>query len=374
MNERSKILVVDDNPSNLLAIRTILKGIDAELREALNGFDALTMCLEEEFALILLDVQMPEMDGFEVCEQLRSDYRTADTPIIFLTAAYKEDEDKIKGFLSGATDYLAKPIEDIILKAKVEIFLRLYKQQKLLHQKNLELQEVIATKNKFFSIIAHDLKSPFLGFIGLTSALVEEEQNISLEERNRFIKLIHERAINLFKLLENLLEWSRLQNNTIEFKPDTIDFSKTIEEVIQNEISFANQKNIEIINYTPKNLFAYADIYMIKANLRNLISNAIKFTPIGGKIELFVEDNESEVLFSIKDSGIGMSKKMLDKLFRSDEKVARPGTQGESSTGLGLLLCKEFIDKHNGKIFAESIEGQGSSFYFSLPKQKTLKQ
>jgi diguanylate cyclase (GGDEF)-like protein/PAS domain S-box-containing protein len=140
MNNKPKILLVDDNPHNRLALRTILKGIDAELSEAGNGFDALSMSMENEYALILLDVQMPEMDGFEVCEQLRADPRTTNTPVIFLTAAYKEVADKLRGYVAGATDYLAKPIEDHILKAKVQVFLKLYEQKRLLQENNESLR------------------------------------------------------------------------------------------------------------------------------------------------------------------------------------------------------------------------------------------
>jgi diguanylate cyclase (GGDEF)-like protein/PAS domain S-box-containing protein len=136
----AKILVVDDNPNNRLALRTVLKGAQAEVHEASNGFDALSMALTEQYALILLDVQMPEMDGFEVCEQLRADPRTANTPIIFLTAAFKEVVDKMRGYVAGATDYLEKPIEDHIVKAKVQVFLRLYEQQRMLQQNNDDLQ------------------------------------------------------------------------------------------------------------------------------------------------------------------------------------------------------------------------------------------
>ena len=145
MNRRKAILIVDDNPSNRLALRTILKGVEAELHEAGNGFDALSMSLEEDYAMILLDVQMPEMDGYEVCEQLRSNPKTANTPVIFLTAAYKEDEDKIRGYVSGATDYLAKPIEDYILRAKVQVFLRLYTQNCLLRESESRIRSMLDT-------------------------------------------------------------------------------------------------------------------------------------------------------------------------------------------------------------------------------------
>lgn len=138
--EKPKILVVDDNPNNLLAIRTILKGVNAQLDEASNGFDALTMALEDDYALILLDVQMPEMDGYEVCEQLRADERTENIPVIFLTAAFKENSDKMRGYSAGATDYLTKPLDDHILRAKVHVFLRIYQQHQQLQENNAALQ------------------------------------------------------------------------------------------------------------------------------------------------------------------------------------------------------------------------------------------
>ncbi len=163
MTKKAKILIVDDNPSNRLAIRVILKGIDAELYEADNGFDALAMALETEYALILLDVQMPEMDGYEVCEQLRADARTADTPVIFLTAAYKENSDKMRGYSSGATDYLTKPLDDHILRAKAHVFLRLYSQYQQLQEKNAELElaaaEINARKQKEAEILTEQLKA-----------------------------------------------------------------------------------------------------------------------------------------------------------------------------------------------------------------------
>ena len=145
MNRRKTILIVDDNRSNRLALRTILKGVDAELHEAGNGFDALSMSLEEDYAMILLDVQMPEMDGYEVCEQLRLNPKTANIPVIFLTAAFREDEDKIRGYLSGATDYLAKPVEDYILRAKVQVFLRLYTQNHLLQESESRIRAMLDT-------------------------------------------------------------------------------------------------------------------------------------------------------------------------------------------------------------------------------------
>ena len=160
--QKAKILVVDDNPNNLLAIRTILKGIDVELDEVCNGFDALSMAIENTYALILLDVQMPEMDGYEVCEQLRADERTAETPVIFLTAAFKENTDKMRGYSAGATDYLTKPLDDHILKAKVYVFLRIYKQHQELQEKNAALQLAASVFESQQGIIISDANNIIL--------------------------------------------------------------------------------------------------------------------------------------------------------------------------------------------------------------------
>ncbi|MBK8619617.1 MAG: PAS domain S-box protein [Anaerolineales bacterium] len=156
MSERPKILIVDDNAGNRLAVRTVLKSVDAQLDEAANGLDALSMVVEEDYALILLDVQMPEMDGYEVCEQLRADPRTANTPVIFLTAAFKDDVDKVHGYVAGATDYLAKPIDDHILRAKVQVFLKLQLQNRLLKESASRINAILETALDAVVGIDHD--------------------------------------------------------------------------------------------------------------------------------------------------------------------------------------------------------------------------
>lgn len=162
MNGKPQLLIVDDVPGNLLAVRTILKGIDAELHEADNGFDAVSMCLAQEFALVLLDVQMPDMDGFEVCEQLRANPQTAEMPIIFLTAAFRADEDKIHGYLSGATDYISKPINDRILRSKVEVYLKLYRQQQALLAVNEALRQEVDNRKRAEEQLARQARTDAL--------------------------------------------------------------------------------------------------------------------------------------------------------------------------------------------------------------------
>jgi PAS domain S-box-containing protein len=238
-----------------------------------------------------------------------------------------------------------------------------------IQQKNVELEELNATKDKFFSIIAHDLKTPFSGFLGLTKIMAEKVQDIPKDEMQDFAVNMQKSANNLYQLLENLLEWSRMQRGTKPFNPQYCDLGLILKQNIDLLSDFAKQKSIKIENKLTTNSEAFADIPMLYTVLRNLLSNAIKFTKKEGKVEIGVEDtNDKNIIIWIKDNGIGMNPVMLQKLFRIDQKITRPGTEGESSTGLGLLLSKEFIEKHGGKIWAESEQGIGSTFYFTLPK------
>jgi PAS domain S-box-containing protein len=232
-------------------------------------------------------------------------------------------------------------------------------------QQNKELADVNASKDKFFSIIAHDLRSPFYGFLGLTEIIIQDK-DISLEKMRELNSMMNKSADNLFKLLENLLTWARMQRGVIEFRPEYCFLSAILNRNLSVLNQNAKQKNIEIIDQISTDLKALVDLSMLDTIFRNLISNAIKFTPRGGKIIISAEKKEKEILITIKDSGIGMDAKLLDGIFRIDQKTSRPGTDKETSTGLGLLLCKEFIEKHNGKIWVESEEDKGSTFYFML--------
>ncbi len=236
--------------------------------------------------------------------------------------------------------------------------------------KNKELEEINATKDKLFSIIAHDLRSPFNAFLGLTQMLYENISDFSDLELQMFIKKINESASRLFTLLENLLQWSLMQRGVMEFNPVNVMIYEIVKENIDILSETALQKNIEIINIVPGNVFVIADLQMLNTVIRNLLSNAIKFTPRDGKIEIGIicekEINSAQISIYIKDNGIGMSKDILDNLFLPDKTVSRSGTEDEPSTGLGLVLCKEFIEKHNGKIWVESRQNKGSTFFVEL--------
>jgi len=234
--------------------------------------------------------------------------------------------------------------------------------------KNEQLVYLSDEKDKFFSIIAHDLRSPFNGFLGLTKIMVEEISNMSTSELKELLVSLESSATSLYSLLENLLEWAQMQRGMIPFNPEKIQFQQIADECIDLMTEPARKKDIEIVSNIPKDFKVMVDVKMIQTVIRNFISNAVKFTNQGGKISISAKDISGGMAeISIRDTGIGMSKNLLENLFNFNKKTNRIGTDGEASNGLGLLLCNEFVAKHGGQIYAESEEGIGSVFYFTIP-------
>jgi signal transduction histidine kinase len=254
----------------------------------------------------------------------------------------------------------------------LKLFHELQVQLLELGAENAELSKQVAENDKFFSIIAHDLRSPFNAFLGLTQLMAEELHSLSPDEIQEIAVSLRNSATNLYRLLENLLEWSRIQRGLTHIIPESHNLLRKIDESVQSIIESANNKKISIEYDIPKELSVYTDGNMLAGIIRNLVSNAVKFTPKGGDIKISaksVPDNQVEI--SIQDSGIGMDKDIIDNLFRHDVNTNRKGTEGESSTGLGLIICRDFIERQGGKLKVESEKGSGSRFYFCLPQEKT---
>ncbi|MCX6151902.1 MAG: PAS domain S-box protein [Ignavibacteriales bacterium] len=232
-----------------------------------------------------------------------------------------------------------------------------------------ELKTSNAEKDKFFSIIAHDLKSPFNGFLNMTKIMATESKDFTISEIAEFSSALNESAVNLYKLLENLLDWAIMQRGKMNFNLQKQNLSAMASQNISTNMERAKQKGIKIINQVEDSINVLADEKMINTVLRNLISNAVKFTKKDGTITVNAKYSENEIIeISVSDTGIGISNKDLNRLFIVGEQVSSKGTEGELSTGLGLLLCKEFVEKHDGKIWVESKENLGSTFYFTLQK------
>lgn len=233
--------------------------------------------------------------------------------------------------------------------------------------KNEELQKNNAEKDKFFSIIAHDLRSPFSSFLGLTQIMAEDLPSLTMAEVQDLAITMKNSATNLYSLLENLLQWARMQQGSISFTPEVLSLISVVGECLAISSETAKNKNIELFNDI-QDIKVFADSNALQTIIRNLVSNAMKFTPSNGKIS--VSDkiaSDKSVEISVKDTGIGMSAELVDNLFRPDVQTSRKGTDGEPSSGLGLMLCKEFIEKQGGKIWVESEVGKGSTFYFTIP-------
>ncbi len=266
----------------------------------------------------------------------------------------------------------------VIEKQKVElngVMINLQKTNQILEEQQHQIQlhiealkEANNTKDRFFAIISHDLKSPFNGILGLSNMLVEKVQQNNFEGIEEYSGMIRDSSEQALNLLLNLLEWSRSQTGRIDFTPESINIGDSVHEIVDLLANSALQKSITIEPGIPPGLIVFADKLMMGVIFRNLISNAVKFTNTGGKIVITSTEEKDEFIFSVTDNGIGMSALTLGKLFRIDEAYSTVGTQNEYGTGLGLILCKEFVEKHGGHIWAESEEGKGSRFNFSIPK------
>ena len=354
------ILIIDDISDNLRLLDDILKREGYRVRPALHGEVGLQAAVTEKPDLILLDIMMPGIDGFEVCRRLKTNSGLKDIPVIFISAL-NDTNDIVKAFTAGAVDYITKPFQAEEVKARVSTHLKLSYQ-------NRELLELNTTKDKFFSIIAHDLRSPMSAFLNLTKLMANPSDRLTDNERRKMTLSMSLTAENTFNLLENLLKWSQMVRGNITFSPQKLNLKEIITECENILTESAREKSIRLVFEISGELQVFADTNMLQTVIRNLLSNAIKFTPNGGNVTISAELAENNMVsVSVKDTGIGISATMRDNLFSIEVNTKRPGTNGEPSTGLGLLLCKEFVEKHGGKIRVESVTNQGSLFNFTIP-------
>lgn len=563
---KPKILIVDDKASNLFALAKLLGSLAVEVIQTTSGAEALGLSLEHDFCLAIVDVQMPEMDGYELVELLRGNPSTASLPVIFVSAIYSDEYHHRKGYDTGAVDFLSKPFVPEILLSKVKVFLDLYHQrvklQELVDELNtknetlvrvtLELQEanqalskralqleasnqvgqqvtsllqldellaavveaiqtkfgyyfvgvwllneaknklilqtgrgrgqrqspasgwaieldaepniiawvaqegqayraedvsadarfqiidalpetrsevalplqigyemigvldiqsdriaefndedqqVLQTltnqiaiairnarlyemeqklnrdKDKFFSIISHDLRGPFNGLMGYTQLMAEKIEILNTNDIQQMSRDIYKVAKATFQLLENLLTWSQLQRGRIEYKPGLLELSELAEATMSLLQKPARNKQVQLEQVIEEGLYIYADKYMIDTVIRNLATNALKFTPCGGQVTLSAQRNSSSpdqgedqwIEISVRDTGVGIRQEDIDKLFRIEVYHTTEGTAQEKGTGLGLILCQEMVEKNGGRIWVESELGKGTTVKFIVP-------
>lgn len=360
MNQKKKtILIVDDNPMNLLLTSHVLENEGYATLTADDGRIALKELEKQTPSLILLDVMMPEMDGYEVCRLINANEEWTEIPIIFLTAN-AQTENLVEGFKAGGVDYITKPFKGEELLVRVKNHLELADSKKMIVEMN-------KSRDKLYSIIAHDIRSPLSGILQTVDAI---DQGYFDPNSDDFRELIHHLKIRTKEtstLLTSLLQWTRLQSEEIQLDLKQNDISVVIKSCIQLLEANAHDKDIRLIyEDTLPGVCIYDEVSMHTV-IRNIISNAIKFTPISGSITIKINQTGTELQISIQDTGIGMSDEVIKTIFERNQHFSSSGTANEQGTGLGLMLVKDFVKKNNGQIMVNSSIGQGTIFTISLP-------
>jgi two-component system sensor histidine kinase/response regulator len=364
-----KILIVDDVVSNVLLLKILLTNEKFQVCTASNGNMCIEMAKSEHPDLILLDVMMPDLNGFDTAVILKKDPETQEIPIIFLTAL-NNPSDLVKGFQVGANDFLTKPFnkEELIMRVMHQI--QLVAAKRIIIRQNEELKRTISNRDKMYSVIAHDLRSPMasirmvlnLAVNVVSKDIVGEEIFGLLDKANRESEETHD-------LLDNLLKWTKSQTGRLSVVYQELDLDDIVPGVVDIFRMIAEMKKIEL-KYIPadEKLIVHADNDMIKTIIRNFLSNAVKFTPEGKSVEVFYKREGDFARISVRDHGVGIDPERVKTIFRTGETTY--GTGGEEGSGLGLQLCQDFARKNGGEAYVESTLGEGSTFSFTLPLAK----
>lgn len=360
------VLIVDDNLNNVKIIAITLRPLNYKIVIATNGKSAIEMVERTKPDIVLLDIMMPVMDGYETCKIIKSKKENENIPIIFLTGLSEKDS-IVKGFDAGGVDYITKPFNKDELISRVKTHLELKYTQDELLKTTKHLSELNALKDKMFSIIGHDLRSPLGSVKMILEFLSETVSDSSDDEFKSTFDLLLKTTDEVFSLLENLLGWAKAQSGNLAINKEEIYLADLVTEIHQLYNGNLVVKNITLVEDIEIQTTIFADLYTMKSVLRNLVSNAIKFTPDNGTIKVSSKETDGNVIVEITDSGVGISAENLPKLFDSTQHFTTFGTNRESGSGLGLLLCHDFILLNGGTIGVKSEPEKGTSFFVSIP-------
>ena len=365
MNETVNILLVDDEPKGLLALEAILEPLGQKLLTASSGHEALRHLLAHDFALILLDIQMPDLDGFQTAALIRERERNRHTPIIFLTASDESEAQMFRGYAVGAVDYVFKPLQPDILRSKVSVFVDLARTTELMRRQAAELEAANKDLESFSYSVSHDLRAPLRAIDGYSNILRESCSDRLGDEDKRVLGKILESTQRMGALIEDLLAFSQLGRRPVS--PAEIDMDALAREVVE-ELRSAPGQQVPHCVLKPLPV-GWGDRSLIRQVWLNLLSNAIKFT--GAKevpsIELGGSGEDASNVYYVKDNGAGFDMRYYGKLFGVFQRLH--STREFPGTGVGLAIVQRVVVRHGGRVWAEGKPGEGATFYFALPKK-----
>jgi signal transduction histidine kinase len=391
------VLLVDDQADNIVALEAALASVECSLVTAQSGTDALRRALAQDFAVIVLDIHMPALDGFETASLIRARDRSHSTPIIFLTADHRAGERVVEGYRLGAIDYLYKPFDPHIVRSKVAFFVELFRKTIALEQRTAELTQVTADlirhehqvvalhaeliqrtsqlelaskhQSEFFTNMSHELRTPLNAIMGFSEIMLDHDATeVTDEQRQTFLDHIWRSGAHLLGLVNDILDLSKVEAGRMELSIERVELQEVLVGCVDVIRAVADPKQLTLVTKCePADAVITADPVRLKQVLYNLLSNAVKFTPTGGQIGVSAHIDPHEAVITVRDSGIGIRAEDEDLIFEPFRQAKAAPSAKHEGTGLGLPLARELVELHGGRIWLDSAPGGGSCFTFTLP-------